>query len=220
MTKILICDDHPVVACGLQDILGTLPDTQVIGMINTAAMIPAAIQHHHPEILFLDINMNGSNTLETLPVMIKMAPKMKVIIFTSYNLPALVQNAFGEGASGFLLKSSSKIEIKDACTAVLVGKRYIGSEVKLRKSDRSEILEQPNIPVDEIDVTCQLTPREKSIFGLVAQGKTELEIAGELFLSKHTVHTHRKNIMGKLGLHSTADFVRLALEIDLKFWDE
>ncbi|MBL7825096.1 MAG: response regulator transcription factor [Saprospiraceae bacterium] len=216
MTKILICDDHPVVTGGLREILESFPDSQVVEVIHSANAIPHAIHYHTPDILFLDINMEGVNTLEQLTEIKQMRPNLGIIVFTSYNLPALVQRAFADGASAFLLKSSSNIEILDACTAVLSGQRFIGSEVKLRKSDRMEILDNSTTPEDVFDIISQLTEREKSVFLLAAQGKTESEIAATLFLSKHTVHTHRKNIMGKLGLHSSADFVRLAAEIDLK----
>ncbi len=213
MTKILICDDHPIVASGLVGISSEISDFQIVGIINTAREIAPSIHQLKPDIVFLDINMDGENMVEQISVFKDIRPASSIIIFSSYNLPSLVTRAFLEGADAYLLKSSSRHEILNACTAIDQHQKFIGLEVNIRKSDRLQITGKGDPPLDKFEALHRLTERELAVFQMVAEGKTELEIAELLYISKHTVHTHRKNLMLKLGLHSSADFVRFWVEI-------
>jgi DNA-binding NarL/FixJ family response regulator len=212
MIKILICDDHPIVSSGLREILSEISDYQIIGIVDTAREIGPSIHRLSPDLVFLDVNMQGENTIEQISSFKSIRPGIRIILFSSYNLPSLVSRAFGENADAYLLKTSSRDEILSACSSVLTGQKFIGTEVNIRKSDRQRITNADPLPMDKFEAFQQLTERELVIFHLVAEGKTEAEIAAQLFVSKHTVHTHRKNIMAKLGLHSSADFVRYLVE--------
>ena len=214
MTTILICDDHPIVASGLVGIFSEISDFQVVGIINTAREIAPSIHRFKPDVVFLDINMDGENMVEQISVFKDIRPATNIIVFSSYNLPTLVTRAFFEGADAYLLKSSTRHEILIACTAVNQHQKFIGAEVNIRKSDRLQIIGKGGPPLDKFETLQRLTEREVVVFQMVAEGKTETEIAEALCISKHTVHTHRKNLMAKLGLHSTADFVRFSIEID------
>ncbi|MBL7809115.1 MAG: response regulator transcription factor [Saprospiraceae bacterium] len=213
MTKILICDDHPIVSSGLREILTENMDYQIIGIVDTAREIGPSIHRLSPDLVFLDVNMQGENTIEQISSFKAIRQGIRVILFSSYNLPSLVSRAFVENADAYLLKTSTREEILTAVSNVLNGHKFIGAEVNLRKSDRQKITNAALLPMDKFEAFQQLTARELMIFHLVAEGKTESEIAEQLFVSKHTVHTHRKNLMSKLGLHSSADFVRYLVEI-------
>ncbi len=211
MTKILICDDHPIVSSGLRELFSEIPDCQVVGTVDIAREIGPAIHRLCPDVVFLDLNMDGENMVEQISAFKEIRPALSIVVFSSYNLPTLVTRAFAEGADAYLLKSSSFAEIVAASTAVGKKQKFIGTEVNLRKSDRLKITDCAPAPLDKFEALHQLTEKEQVVFHLVAQGKTESEIAEQLFISKHTVHSHRKNLMAKLGLHSSADFVRFAM---------
>lgn len=214
MIKILLCDDHPIVTSGLQGLFSENPDFQIIGVVNTVREIAAAIHHFCPEIVFLDINMDGENMVDRISAFKEIRQTLSIVVFSSYNLPSLVSRAFAEGADAYLLKSSTRNEILSACAAVGQQQKFIGTDVNIRNSDRLRIIDATHTPMDKFEVLQQLTAKETSIFHLVAAGKTEAEIAQQLSISKHTVHTHRKNLMAKLKLHSSADFVRFSIEIN------
>lgn len=130
--------------------------------------------------------------VEQISVFKDIRPASSIIIFSSYNLPSLVTRAFLEGANAYLLKSSSRHEILNACTAIDQHQKFIGLEVNIRKSDRLQITGKGDPPLDKFEALHRLTEREFAMLGLVAEGKTELEIAELLYISKHTVHTHQK----------------------------
>ncbi len=215
MKKILICDDHPIVSSGLDKLFSGMEDYKVVGVVGLCHEIGPAIHRLSPDLLFLDLNMGGENTVEQISGFKTIRESLCIVVFSSYNLPSLIMRAFAEGTDAYLLKSSSKHEILDACDKVVQRLKFIGSEVNLRKSDRLKILGKGNAPLDNFSALHQLTEKEKEIFHLVIEGRTESEIAGMLFLSKHTIHTHRKHLMAKLNLHSTADFIRFSIEIGL-----
>jgi DNA-binding NarL/FixJ family response regulator len=211
MTTILICDDHPVVASGLREIISQVPDYQVLDTISTAREVALAIHHFSPDVLFLDVNMDGENMVESVPDFKSLRLNMHIVLFTSYNLPSLVKRAFALGAAGYLLKSCGQSEIFEAIEALKNDQKYIGKDVRIRQGERQKINEPNFVLMDGFEGFEHLTERERELFDLIEQGKTEEETAQLLYVSKHTVHTHRKNLMKKLGLHSTADLVRFAL---------
>lgn len=213
MTTILICDDHPVVASGLCEVFAQIVDFQVVGLVQTAREIGPAIHGLRPDLVFLDINMDGENQVERLAEFREIRLATRFVMFSSYNLPSLASRAFSEGADAYLLKSSSRAEILAACEAVGKNRKFIGAEVSLRKADRLKIMGEGHVPLDQFEALHRLTEKEKLVFHLVAEGKTEAEIAEKMTVSKHTVHSHRKNLMAKLGLHSSADFVRFSNDI-------
>lgn len=210
MTKILLCDDHPVVANGLREILNELGDCQVVGTVSTARQVEPSIRSLNPDLLFLDLNMGGENMAEKIADLKKTKPSLKVLVFTSYNLPSLVSRAFELGAEAYLLKSSSQADILGAVSAAQKGQRHIGESVRMQLGERERWLGQKPLSEDDFSAVQALTKREKEIFNLVVEGRTEQEIGQRLHLSVHTVHTHRKNLMKKLQLHNSADFVRFA----------
>lgn len=213
MIKILICDDHPIVSSGLRELFSDAQGYEIVGSVESARDISPTIHRTCPDLLFLDVNMGGVSTVEQIAAFKEIRPTLHIVVFSSYNLPSIVTRAFSEGADAYLLKSSSRFEILDACTALGKQQKFIGSEVNLRNADRQNIIGDGQAIFDKFEALHQLTAREREIFNLVAEGKTELEIAEKLFLSKHTVHTHRKNLMAKLKLHSSADFVRFLAEL-------
>lgn len=212
MMKILLCDDHPVVSDGLHDVLTEIAGCQVVGTVSTARQIEPSVQHLSPDLLFLDLNMDGKNMVEKITVLKSLRPSLKIVVFTSYNLPTLVSRAFELGADAYLLKSSGRGDIVAAVSAVQKGKKHVGESVRLRASDREKWLGEKPFPEDGFAAIQKLTEREKEVFFLAVEGRTEQEIGQLLHLSTHTVHTHRKNLMRKLQLHSSADLVRFAGE--------
>ena len=212
MTTFLFCDDHPVVVEGLRNLFSKNPDFQALDVVARVKEIIPTIHRLRPDVLFLDLSMDEKNMVEQIAELKKLRPTMRIIVFTSYNLPALVSRAFAEGADAYLLKSSSWLEMQAAVSSVCAHQKFVGSDVRLRNTERRKILGVSTAPVDRFEALQQLTGKEKEIYHLVVEGKTEQEIADKLFISKHTVHTHRKNLMAKLGLHSSSDFVRFSAQ--------
>ncbi len=165
-------------------------------------LIPA-IGLTSPDVLILDVNMMGKNTLDIVPDIKNQFPELKIINFTSYDLPAIRKEAKSVGVDAFLLKNCSKDKLASTIFNILTGehKEKILPLISASELDRLQ---------DTFEITQSLSERELEILKLVALGNTSQKIANQLNLSKHTIQWHRKNIIQKLNLKSAAEMIRFA----------
>ena len=190
-TRVVIVDDHPMVTEGIQSILESYEDIEVIAALADGHAIIDQIG---------DLNMPGIGGLSTTEILLERRPGTRILILSMHDSPEYITSALSHGASGYVLKDVPVDEIKHAIDAVMAGQRYLctgaqGSLAPFVAPDRE-----------------QLTNREQTILLLLAQGKSNKEVAGALDISVRTVETHRKNIKRKLGISSTAGLTRYALE--------
>ncbi len=206
--RILIVDDHALIRDGLKNILFLFPEIEEIKeAINGKEAVEKALDLK-PDLILLDIQMPEMNGMEALKELKKKLPETKVVMLTVYDEEPLVSQALKLGADGYLVKNSSREEIYRAIKEVMEEKTYVSSEVAgdLIKGFFAE---------GKDSVKNKLTSREIEVLQLMAEGKTNKEIAFNLKLSVQTVKTHIKNIFRKLGVADRAQAVAKGLRTHL-----
>jgi len=208
--RILVADDHEVVRKGLCALLRGQGDWEVCGeAANGREAVDKAI-NLKPEVVILDIGMPSLNGLEATRQILKAVPQVKVLILTLHDSDQVVQEVLNAGARGFLLKSDAARDLVAAVEALRRDKIYFTPRVASMVLDgylrRNKPGAEPPLPGRS-----RLTPREREIVQLLAEGKSSKEVAVVLGLSVKTAETHRSNIMRKLELHSVSDLVMYAV---------
>ncbi|WP_375553776.1 response regulator [Roseovarius mucosus] len=198
--RIVIVDDHPMVAEGIQSILESYEDVEILAMLGNGQAIIDRVESLAPDVILLDLNMPGLGGLTTTEIILEKRPETRILILSMHDSPEYISSALSHGAAGYVLKDVPTDEIKRAIDAVMTGQRYLCTGAK-------GSLEPYENPERE-----QLTNREQTILLQLAQGKSNKDVAQALDISVRTVETHRKNIKRKLGIASTAGLTRYALE--------
>src|SRR5688500_5584438 len=184
----------------------------VLGTARNGEDLLIKLQSYNPDILLLDLNMPIMNGLDVIPVLKEDYPDLDILILTKYEDPKFVKECLHEhSVSGYVLKTSSFAELLEAITAVFAGDSYISKNLQLYPKDGLDGV-IASILDENVLAKYNLTRREMEILGLIAQAKSNIEIADNLYISPQTVGAHRKNIMRKLNISSTAGLVRFAIE--------
>ncbi|MFS8629419.1 MAG: response regulator transcription factor [Limnochordales bacterium] len=201
--RVVIVDDHEVVRLGLKTLLNRVADLEVVGEAGSAAEAEQVVAEKQPDVVIMDIRMPGGSGIEACRVIRSRWPHIRVIMLTSYSDDEAVIGAVMAGASGYILKQIGTQELVEAIRRVHKGESLLdpGITGKILERFRSGATggDGPAIPGGEA-----LTEQEQKILTLIAQGKTNREIANELFLSEKTVRNYVSNILGKLQLHNRA----------------
>jgi DNA-binding NarL/FixJ family response regulator len=207
-TTVLLADDHTIVTDGLAALLAK-HDFDVIGTVSDGHHLIDAAKRLRPDVIVTDLSMPGLTGLDVLARLQAERVESKVIVLTMHNDAEVASLAMRGGASGFLLKESAGDELLTAIRQVLQGRAYLTpaltKEVMARMAGASEAAEP------------QLTVRQRDVLRLIVKGLRMKEIAANLGLSVRTVETHKYQMMETLGLHSTAELVRYALDRRLTF---
>lgn len=199
-TRVVIVDDHPMVAQGIQSILEIFDDVEVIATLSDGQEIIDKVEDLEPDVILLDLNMPGIGGLSTTEIILERRPAMRILILSMHDNPEYISSALNHGAAGYVLKDVPTDEIKKAIDAVMAGQQYLSAGVEDRLKTASG------------GARAQLTNREQTILLQLARGLSNKEVAIELDISVRTVETHRKNIKKKLGISSTAGLMRYAME--------
>lgn len=197
--KVLIVDDHPLVAEGIQAILESYDDIEVVGTLSNGRQTVDQVAALRPDVILMDLNMPELGGLGATEILLERAPDTRILILSMHDSPEYITSALNHGAMGYVLKDVPTDEIKQAIDTVMTGERYLctGARGSLEPKDGGRTA---------------LTGREQTILLQVAQGKSNKDVAVALDISVRTVETHRKNIKRKLGISSTAGLTRYALE--------
>lgn len=198
-----ICEDHKIVVEGVQSILNESGKYSLDGFSSTGEECRKALEKHQPEILILDIQLPDVNGLDLMKELLRKYDTLSILILTMHNDPYIVEQVKEHGGKGYLLKDFGKKELLDALDFVRRGEFYKGPKVKSLSAP------QPYTK------SVRLTSREKEIISLTANGKSTSEIADSLFISEHTVNTHRRNIYKKLDLKDSKQLVKFAYDVGL-----
>jgi DNA-binding NarL/FixJ family response regulator len=208
--RIFVADDHEVVRRGLCALLQAQPDWEVCGEAADGREALEKTQKLKPDVVILDIGMPSLNGLEATRQILKINPQTKILILTLHDSDQVVREVLNAGARGFLLKSDAARDLVAAVEALRRDKTYFTSKVAamvlegfLKNGAPAAVAATPN--------RGRLTPREREIVQLLAEGKSTKEVAVALGLSVKTAETHRSNIMRKLELHSVSDLVLYAV---------
>lgn len=202
--KVLIVDDHPMVLEGMRSMLLQISFVDLIGTVTNAAEVFDMLKAHIPDILITDINMPEMSGIDLTAKMRLDFPKVKVIAMSTFKERSYISQMIQTGASGYLVKTASKEEIEEAILSVYEGKLYMSLDINLSEEDKKTM---GKVPV--------ISSREKEVLELIADGLTNPQIAEKLFLSLHTVDSHRKNLLTKFGTNNAASLIKLAAKYNM-----
>ncbi len=209
LVRILVVDDHEVVRKGLRAVLEAQQGWEVCGEAVNGREGKIKAKELKPDIVTLDIGMPELNGLEATRQILKAAPKTEVLVLTIHESEELIRSALEAGARGYVLKSDIARDLVSAVETLLQHRPFLSSRASamvlhdsLQKGSRHDAEGASRYP---------LTPREREIVQLLAEGKSNKEVAAILGITPKTAETHRANIMHKLGLHSLAELVRYAI---------
>ena len=206
--KILIADDHEIVRHGVRNLIASAPQYTCCAEATTGRDAVRLAEEFSPDVAILDISMPELNGIEAARQILKKCPHTKVLIFTVHDAERLVYEVFHAGAHGYVLKSDAGRHLLTAIESVLAGKHYFSAQV-------SEVLfesfQKKDMPHAAEDDGSKPTTREREIIQLLAEGKSNKEVASALGISVKTAETHRAAVMRKLGLHSIGEIVRYAI---------
>jgi two-component system, NarL family, response regulator NreC len=206
--SVLLADDHSIVRRGLRSMIEGQPDMTVVGEAITGREVVQMCEQLRPKLAIVDIAMPQLNGIDATEQVIKHCPDTKVIILSMHADEAYILRALTAGAKAYILKDSAETDLLPAIQAVLRGRPYFSPRVaNMLLEDYVRFLRQRNLQ-DTYDL---LTEREKEVLQLIAEGRSNKEVANLLNLGVSTVETHRGNIMQKLDLHSTAEIVLYAM---------
>lgn len=202
-TRILLADDHAVVRHGFRRILDAQEDMEVVGEVSNGREAVDQSTAIQPDVIIMDVTMPELNGIEATRRIAEQAPRTRVLALSMHRDSVYVREILRAGARGYLLKDSSESDLISAVRAVAQGEGYLSPAVS--EAVLSDYRKHVTNPVD------LLTSREREVLQLVAEGKTNKEIANSLNLSVYTVEAHRGKIMEKLNLHSASEMVRFAI---------
>jgi DNA-binding NarL/FixJ family response regulator len=206
MNTVILADDHDVVRRGIRSILESDGNYKVLTEVADGLSAVQAVEKHKPNLLFLDLSMPRLHGLEALRQIRSASPNTKVLVLSMHNDEPYVIEALRAGAMAYILKGSESTEIARAIAEVSAGRRYLSAPL----SERAIAALTSRTP-DQSDPLNSLTPREREVLALAAEGMSTSEMAEKLFISPRTAETHRTNLMQKLGLQSQTDLVRFAI---------
>ena len=206
-TRILLADDHAVVRQGFKMILGAQADMEIVGEAANGREAVELAAQLHPDIVVMDVAMPELNGIEATRRLIAANPHTRVIALSMHKDSVYVREILRAGARGYLLKDSDADDLVKAIRAVAGGESYLSPAVSNAVLD--DYRKHVTNPID------LLTSREREVLQMLAEGKTNKEIAVVLNLSVYTVDAHRGRIMEKLNLHSVTDLVRFAVRCGL-----
>lgn len=209
LTKILLIDDHKIFNDGLKSLLNEQPNFAVCAQVFQARDVFFTIQSHNPELILLDINLQGISGIDLGKKIVADFPKIKVMVLTMYNQSKLLEEVRQAGLHGYLLKDATTPELLMAIQSVLAGNCYFDPNVT-----KAELLSDDPFG-DDFARRLNLTFREVEIIRLIKEGLTNEQIADELNLSFFTIKTHRKNIYFKLGINNVAELIQFATKHNL-----
>lgn len=203
MIRVFIVDDHPVVIEGIHSLLQNEKDIEWAGQAANAQSCLGYFVNNSADIILMDISLPDTNGVDLCGIMKEKYPGIFILGLSTFNQGLYIKKMMENGASGYILKNSSREELLKAIHAVCDGCIYFSGEV-------GEALKQYQLSSEtELPV---LSRREKEVLNLIAEGCTNPEIAKRLFVSQFTVDSHRKNLLAKLNVKNTASLIRLAVE--------
>jgi two-component system, NarL family, response regulator NreC len=206
--RILLADDHTVMRAGLRALLERQPNLEVVGEAGDGRQTVELASSHVPDVVVMDIAMPNLNGVEATRRMVSKQPTISVVILSMYSDESYVMRALEAGARAYLLKDSAVADLIRAIEAVSQGKSFFSPKIsRILAEEYIRALRQKGV-ADSYEL---LTPREREILQLLAEGKTNKDVATSLNISVYTAETHRGNILQKLNLHSTAELVLYAV---------
>lgn len=206
--SVLIADDHALVRAGIRALLEKIEGITVVGEAGKGSEALELVSQLNPNLLLLDLTMPDGGGFEVLDHVTKQFPDIRVIVLTVHEAGEYAMRALREGAAGFLPKSAASTELELAIQTVIRGEVYISPE-----TSRKTLLDYRK--GTKRDLLATLSPRQREVLRLIAEGRTTKQIAQVLEISVKTVETHRSQLMERLNIHDVAGLVRYAIIVGL-----
>lgn len=206
--RVVLADDHALIRHGIKKIIETEPSLAVIGQVGDGLELLNFIKKITPDVILLDISMPNLRGIEAIGEAKKICPDVKIIILTMHKSKQYLCHALSAGADGYILKEDSDTELLTAINDALRGELFISPVLadELSVEEIKACQEKKGVPSDS------LTPRERQVLKLVAEGRTSRDIAELLSISTRTVEHHRANLLKKLNINNTADLIKYAIQ--------
>ena len=202
--RLLVADDHEIVRKGLRTVLESQPGWEVVGEAEDGRKTISMVKELKPDVVVLDISMPVLNGLEATKQITKMSPQTRVLVLTMHEADPLIREVLDAGARGYLLKTDAGRDLLTAIDAIRRNKTFFTPRV-------AQMVLDGFVKTDTTSPRDRLTPRQREIVQLLAEGKSSKEVAVALGLSVKTAETHRANIMRKLDCHCVSELVRYAI---------
>ncbi len=203
--RVLIADDHKVVADGIRHLLAAHGDIEVVGTARSGHEAVRSALELHPEVIIMDSNMPDLNGIEATRLIHERYPQARVLMLSVHSSAMHIARALRAGAAGYVPKSSAGGDVVEAVRAVKAGKRYLHPSIA--EAVLAQLVESE--PTD--DPVAKLSARERQVLQLLAEGKSVVDTGLELSLSPRTVETYRARLMEKLGIHDVPGLVKFAI---------
>jgi DNA-binding NarL/FixJ family response regulator len=205
--RVVLADDHPLIREGFKSLLKKSEKFEIVGEAENGRELIEVATSIEPDVILTDVKMPFMNGLEAIEQLSKSFPAMKFIVLTMHEEREYIVNALKIGASGYLLKTVDGPELEKAIITIFQGGKYFSPIVT---NILAEAVKKP-----DTNETSEITPREKEVLDLVAQGKSTKQIADQLNISIRTVESHRINMLKKMKVNNTAELIKKALELKL-----
>jgi len=203
--RILIADDHAVVAEGLKHLIEAQEDMQVVAIVGDGREAVRIAKEAQPHVVLMDLSMPELNGADATRAIVENDPKCRVIVLSMYAEREYVRRALKSGAAGYVVKRSAAKEVVEAIRAVHAGQRYLSPRV-------ADAVIEDYAADEKADLLERLSAREREVLQLLAEGRTGAEIAQRLSLSQKTVETYRARLVEKLGIRDVAGLVKFAIQ--------
>jgi DNA-binding NarL/FixJ family response regulator len=203
--RILIADDHGVVAEGLKHLVEAEADMEVVACVGDGREAVQQARDAQPDVVLMDLSMPELNGADATRAILQRDPKCRVIVLSMYAQREYVRRALKAGAAGYVVKRSAAKEVVEAIRAVHAGQRYLSPRV-------ADVVLEDYSDDKQDDPLARLSAREREVLQLLAEGRTGAEIAQRLSLSQKTVETYRARLVEKLGIRDLAGLVRFAIQ--------
>ncbi len=206
--RLLLADDHTLIRAGITALLEKIERVEVVGQAEDGRLALHLIEELAPDVVLLDLQMPGVNGFDVLHDAAEKFPTVRIIVLSIYDNEEYALRAIGAGATGYLPKSAASAELEIAINHVVRGEKYISPTIT-KTSSRDP--DRPTTSHEDDDAIQDLTPRQREILILIAEGCSTKVIANTLQISVKTVETHRTMLMDRLGIHDLAGLVKFAV---------
>jgi len=207
--RIVIAEDHTILREGLRSLLSSSPEFEIVGEAEDGREAIQSVEKYKPDLILTDLSMPRMNGMEAIREIKRVSPKTRIVVLTVHKTEEYILATFKAGAHGYLLKDSTHSELMMALKKVLSGKQYISPEIS-EKVIEGYLEGKKTLKAQTPWET--LTPRERVILKLIAEGCKNKKIADDLCISIKTVEKHRSNLMEKLNLHNVQALTAYAIE--------
>ncbi|HEX7220048.1 MAG TPA: response regulator transcription factor [Burkholderiales bacterium] len=211
--RVLIADDHAVVAEGLRHLVEAEKDIEVVACVGDGREAVQQSRDLQPDVVLMDLSMPELNGADATRAILERDPRCRVIVLSMYSQREYVRRALKAGAAGYVVKRSAAREVVEAIRAVHAGQRYLSPRV-------ADVVLEDYTDEKQDDPLARLSAREREVLQLLAEGRTGAQIAERLALSQKTVETYRARLVEKLGIRDLAGLVRFAIQKGLVSLDE